>query len=636
MGLWQNLVESYDKNADALKLTYPLSTTSISNNTDFIIVITIDKEGRFIKAYKIEKPKKDKDGKDILQSVQICLPVTEESMGRSSGPSPHPIFDQYEYLKGSGRKYDLFVEQLRKFADFVDAPEQVKAIYTYITRKTIADNLNDLFPKPKTNIIFEVQILGNPLTKAWENASIFEAWHRYYTSIRKENHLDFITGTMLPTAKFHPKKINSGKDTANAKLISDNDTANYTFRGKFENSQQAVSIGYESSQKAHQFLRYLINDRGYYCGEQVILSFTFGTIENSLPSPMDESKSIWDILKESHTRTDSDKQIDLRADTGFDYAETLKKSLAGFGYGKTLEQHTKTAVIALDAASKGRLSITFYRELDRSEYLEKIADWHSGCKWNQKFWDTESEKYIPYIGAPSVDKIIEAVHGKPRGRNDESFTKIKKAARERLLRCIFDGAYLPRDYVIASVRRASNPLGFTKDNKFDHNGFEQIVSTACALVRKYYQDQQSKKEDYKLSIEHERTDRDYLFGRLLGAADKLEEHALGKKKRDKNRVTAAIRYMQTFAQHPFRTWKTIHACLNPYIQEVKGDFAFNQIQSVMNQFMPNDFEKDVQLNGSYLIGYYHERAYIDSLVKAAGEKKQTTDNNEKENNNDGK
>jgi CRISPR-associated protein Csd1 len=297
-----------------------------------------------------------------------------------------------------------------------------------------------------------------------------------------------------------------------------------------------------------------------------------------------------------------------------------------------LKQHTKTAVIALDAATTGRLSITFYRELDRNEYLEKITDWHSGCKWNQKFWDKENKRYVSYIGATSVDKIIEAVHGKPRGGKDESYTKIKKSARERLLRCIFDGAFLPTDFLVSAVRRASNPLGITKDGKFDRNGFEQILSTACALVRKYCQ--QRNEEGYKLSIEIDRKDRDYLYGRLLGAADKLEEYALFKKDKDRI-VTAAIRHMQTFAQHPFRTWETIHRCLIPYIQTVKNSFAFNEIQAVKNQFAVGDYEKDAPLNGPYLIGYYHERAYIDALVEGARNRSKATGNTETEENNGG-
>jgi CRISPR-associated protein Csd1 len=668
MGFWQHLADSYDKNADALKKTYPLSTTSISNNSDIIAVIVIDGDGSFVRSDKIAKNTKPTEKNLGNPLVNITIPASEESMGRTGSKElPYPVFDQYAYLKGSGKKYDAYIAQLKNFAESEFATKQIMAIHKYVAKGTVSSDLSEMKVKDKTNIIFQVEIPGNPQTKVWKDETFFNAWHEYYMAEkgklaerkkRAENELadkkklpadqekrlrqcsklkdnvtlDYVTGVEQLIATSHPKKIS--KASPNSKLVSDNDTTNYTFRGKFSDSSEAVSIGYETSQKAHQFLRYLINDpdRRYYCGDQVILSFTIGSMEKLLPPPI-EDKSIWALLQNNSVQTESDIQIHLRAKTGFDYADALRKSLGGFGHGQALKQHTKTAVIALDAATTGRLSITFYRELDKNEYLERVANWHSSCKWHQRLWDKVKEKYIPYLGAPSVDKIIEAVHGKPRGGKDESYRKIKKAARERLLRCIFDGAFLPKDYVVAAVRRAANPLAITKKGKFDRNRFEQIASTACALVCKDFQ--QRNEEDFKLSIEIDRTDRDYLYGRLLGAADKLEEYALYKKNNDRV-VTAAIRYMQAFVQRPFRTWQTIHGCLNPYIQTVKGGFEFNEIQTVTNQFATGDYEKDTPLNGSYLIGYYHERAYIDSLVNAATEKKkQSTDLNKQEDNNDG-
>lgn len=114
-----------------------------------------------------------------------------------------------------------------------------------------------------------------------------------------------------------------------------------------------------------------------------------------------------------------------------------------------------------------------------------------------------------------------------------------------------------------------------------------------------------------MSIDLHRTDRDYLYGRLLGAADKLEEYALYKK--DNTRSTAAIRYMQTFSMRPFTTWRIIHDTLLPYIQQVKNSFAFREIQTIMEAFNPNLFNDDSPLSGLYLAGYYHEREHLDDL-----------------------
>lgn len=662
MGFWQNLAESYDKNIEALKLLYPLSATSISNNGDFIAVIVIDENGKFIEAKTIDKPRKDKSGNYVVSPVQICIPVTERSMGRSGSLiAPHPVFDQYEYLKGEGKKYDEYFSQLKGFAESTFSTAQVKAIYKYFSNRKVAVDLQKISPKDKTFVIFEVTIPGKLQTKVWEDPEVFGAWHKYYMSAKTSRaknkvlaekglasknklsaeekkkllewakleetiSMDYITGFIEPVATSHPKKIFN--EVANSKLVSANDKTNFTFRGKFSDSSEAVSISYEATQKAHQFLRYLVNDRSrsHYCGEQVIVTFTIDSTEE-LISPLDDTKSIWSFLQAAQIRTEKDIQISLKANTGMDYAAALKKAIDGFGYSKSLEKHEKSAVVALDAATTGRLSITFYRELDKCEYLESIAEWHDSCKWRQRFWDIDNQRYVYFIGAPSVDKIIESVYGKPRGSRDESYIKIKKNARERLLRCIFDRGILPRDYLTSAIRRASNPLGVTTNGKFDRGGFEQLLATACALVRKYQQ--QFHKEEYNLSIELERTDRDYLYGRLLGAADKLEEYALFKKDKDRL-VTAAIRHMQAFAQRPFRTWQTIHSCLNPYIQTVKGGFAFNEIQQIQSKFASvSDYSNDKPLNGLYLIGYYHERAYIDSLVELASAKKTSTYENAK-------
>ena len=636
MSLWQYFVESYDKNSDALKVNYPLSATSVFNKDNWIAVIVIDSDGKFIKSYKIEKTKKDKKtNQDIVPVVSMSIPVTEKSAGRSSTTiAPHPVFDQYGYVKGGGEKFDGkmakngyqkgYREVLKGFAESRFATTQVRAIYTYIEKRTVEKDLSDYSPNEKTNVFFEVETPGGLKTKLWEDASLFEAWHKYYLSTKSNTAMDSVTGENGLLAMSHPKKISNV--SANAKLISDNDKENFTFRGRFENSLQAVSIAYESSQKAHQFLRYLVNDRGIVCGEQVILSFTIGSTKNTLP-PLDDTKSIVDFMvRNSGPRTETDRQIALQAVTGFNYADALRQALDGFRYGVILEQHAKTAVLALDAPISGRMSVTFYRELAQKEYLERIAQWHKDCEWHQVFWkkkEENDERKIPVsiISAPSVDQMIEAVFGRPRSFNGKAaYIKVKKAARELLLRCIFDGAFLPADYVFSAIHRASNPLVVTRNDKFDRNGFEQILSTACAIVRKDFK--QRKMEDYTLSLESERSDRDYLYGRLLGAADKLEEHALYKN--DKNRiVTAAIRYMQTFSQHPFRTWETIHSSLVPYIQKIKGSFAFQEIQAVKGLFKVGDFENDAPLNGSYLIGYYHERAYIDKLIAEAKAKKQT-------------
>lgn len=131
-----------------------------------------------------------------------------------------------------------------------------------------------------------------------------------------------------------------------------------------------------------------------------------------------------------------------------------------------------------------------------------------------------------------------------------------------------------------------------------------------------------------MTIEHDRQDRDYLYGRLLGAADKLEAYV--NFQNDNERMTSAIRYMNTFAQHPFRTWKIIEASLNPYIQALRGhrNIALDEIDKIKNLFKSTDFENDAPLSGVYLLSYACERLEIDKLVKELKDKVQIKNNKE--------
>jgi CRISPR-associated protein Csd1 len=51
--------------------------------------------------------------------------------------------------------------------------------------------------------------------------------------------------------------------------------------------------------------------------------------------------------------------------------------------------------------------------------------------------------------------------------------------------------------------------------------WNKTLSVACALYKK-----QHEKEGYHLALEENRTDRSYLFGRLLAVADQIERWAL--------------------------------------------------------------------------------------------------------------
>ena len=649
MGLWQLLASGYDANPGLARVDagglYPLSSTTISNQSNSLVIITLGPNGEFRDKDVVQK-RNDKRG---IPLRTFPVPVTQESLSRARESHPHPLFDQREYVfpaledgkHKATKKNEQYKTLLHEFAESEFAPAFVKAVWNYVS-----DDNRDFeaeLPegtKPKTPILFRVEDSASP--NLWEKPELFSAWHAFYTrKIQAESGqtLDFIGGGQDTVAQFHPKKISLA--AGNAKLVSANDKSNFVFRGIFRHPDNcpkdeqsafksrfgltdAVTIGYESSQKAHQFLRYLIATQGIHCGEQVIVPFANRTGAKSLPAPpVTDDDEDWG---DDEITTTSDVMTKLGANTGLDYAKSIGKALAGFSLDKQVEAHAPTAIAIFESATPGRLSITYYRELARNEYLENVRDWHETCKW--PIWRKSKDGGRPFVvfGAPSFERILQAAFGWSKSATDSGYQKLKQRVRAQLIRSVFDNAPLPADFVANAVRRVSNPLSVTTDGQFDRNRFLATLATTCALLKHHYTTTKPK-ESFDMGIDLARTERDYLYGRLLGAADKLEEYALHKK--DNGRlVTAAIRYMQTFSMRPATTWQIIHNQLIPYKQQVRNSVADRELQSIGASLAAEAYEDDRPLAPVYLAGYYHERSRIETLIADAKAKKQSDDSSD--------
>ncbi len=117
--------------------------------------------------------------------------------------------------------------------------------------------------------------------------------------------------------------------------------------------------------------------------------------------------------------------------------------------------------------------------------------------------------------------------------------------------------------------------------------------------------------------------RDYLYGRLLAIAERIEEVALnigGEK-----RPTTAARLMQRFADRPFETWRTIYKALDPYMQRLRvsrAGFLTNQLKElgvVNDAFAIEDFKSPAPLSGEFLLGYHCQRQKQRTKIKTEAE-----------------
>lgn len=566
-----------------------------------------------------------------LQLERIIAPCTEDSASRTSTTvAPHPLFDSLQYLAGDyaqyvdekyAKYYEGYINQLTRWCEMPNPHPMVLAILAYLKKGSLIEDLvaqrilhlspdgrlldqwtQEDTPLPsamkavqpsKVVVRFTVDSSGVE-NRAWMEEGVRNSFMSYLSRQQEELALCYVSGLETACADKHAKNITK---SYNAKLISANDGAGFTYRGRFQDARQAVSIGYAASQKVHNALRWLVKSRGLYCGSQVVI--TWALCGKKLPTPISDTDELLGPLEDI---TASDKLTTAKADTWHDYAQRLTHALLSIRCER-LEDHEDVSVMALDSATTGRLSITYYRELKAGEYLEQVVNWHKTCIWKHRY-----KKGLSFIGAPSFRDIAAAAYGSIAEKDKEQ--KLLKSTVERLLPCVFDRAQLPVDLVGAAINRASNPVAF--ENQWE---WEKTLSVACALYKK-----QHEKEAYLVALNEQRNDRDYLYGRLLAVADWIEETVLREQGDGKpGRSTNAMRYMNVFAQRPFHIWAIIVQQLSPY--EMKLDLKYPQykkiISKIMAQFQDGDFEKADRLSGAYLLGYYCQRQQFYDKIEEA-------------------
>lgn len=629
----EKLYQTYENNTGAIgSLDDKVPLLPICHSTQNAqITIMLDDAGNFVRAAVVQKG----EGRTII-------PATEESAGRTSGPTPHPLCDKLQYVAADysnfgGEKsacHEPYKDLLNAWISRDSSQWKLKVIAEYVAKgRVIADlvaasvlhagkdgKLLDVWPDEQTSpeifklfpggydnkgnkkpwqadafVRWSVEKRGDPQPEVWLDQGLWQSWVEYYGTLKDTRSLCFVTGDEVSLAVQHPAKIRNDGDKA--KLISSNDLSGYTFRGRFTSADEACGVGFQVTQKAHSALRWLIARQGRRDGGQAVVAWAVSGAD--IPDPQADTLSFLfgDEPKD---------EVPKVGYTAQEVGDALRKKIAG--YSASIKASDNVVVLALDSASPGRMAISYYRELTGSEFLVRIEAWHTSCCWLQYFG-----KDRVFYGAPAPRDIAEVAYGR---RIDD---KLRKATIERLLPCIVDTVPVPRDLVESCVRRASNRNGI------EYWEWEKALGIACALYRK-----QHEKEEYGMALDEERNSRDYLYGRLLALAEHLEHWALNVA--GERRPTNAERMMQRFADHPYSTWRTLELGLVPYKTRLGGRAhkILSLIDTVHSKFdPPTDYACDDRLSGEFLLGYHCQRAALKPAAQdapEAGTETEDTDN----------
>ncbi len=550
--------------------------------TNARIEITVDVDGNYVQATEVD----EKDAKTIF-------PVTEDSSGRAgTKPGPHPLCDQLGYYMSTNeRKYNLYLQQLQEWESSVHSHPMLHPILRYIKKGTIVQDLfnsqiikinEDGTPKEeKAFIRWRVIGIGDDGGACWKNRDLQNAYTKYYLSKLQEREKDIcmVNGDLEPIAKQHAKGIVSLN--GNAKLISSNDSVNFTYRGRFINDTESMTVGYLASQKAHNALRWVIANQGRYCAGRNFVCWN------------PQGKEIPKVMSVMRPKRKTDSSEDANY-TPSDYKKYLKRILNGWKADLPIDAKAVTAVF--DAATTGRLSVSYYSEMQATDFLDRLEFWDETCCWpNKKFG----------IQSPALNNIACYAFGTLRNDKIEADDNVLKQSMLRLVASRLEKARIPEDIEKNLVKKAGT-LMLYDDSKASRWLRSDLLFTTCAVIKKYRHDYF--KEEWNMALEKEKKDRSYQYGRLLAVLEKAERDTYGA---EEDREPNAMRMQSVFTQRPQYAarmiWEQVKRGYYRRLSNGQRTYYEKLIGQIMEQISEYEEEANKPLEDTYLLGYYLQK-----------------------------
>ena len=604
MGLFQKAVETYDNMKSLAGVESEERKAALAPigfiTTGVQIEITVTEDGEFRGAEQIFDISEDSKGKSQKSEKKIIIPATQKSAGRSSTSaktSPHPLCDKLMFMCPENKEsYKAYLEQLQDWCDSEFACPKIKAILKYVKKGTILTDIASV-GKVKDDDFVCWRVLSTDCAEpeeVWKSPSVIDSYINYYqskTDTSSERALCYVSGEITTPAQLHLKGVVSF--AGNAKLISSNDATNFTYKGRFSDDSEALTVGFISSQKAHNALKWVISNNGFRCGNRMFVCWNPKGKKTKNPFA-----SLFPDFSEAEENP-----------TPTNYREILAKTVLGYKNNFKPEDETVTAVF--EAASKGRLSVCYYSEMKAEDFLERLRFWDETTAWLHRTFGVTS---------PNLRNIADAAYGVPRtiGENQtvETDEKVLAIAMQRLLLCRLEKAPFPADIMRSAVQKCSSLQLYDKLNR------EKQLFTTCAIIKKYIYDRF--KEEWNMALEPEKKNRSYQFGRLLAVLEKAERGAFDNgEKREPN----AIRMWSLFVKRPmYAATVIIEQLKNAYYPRLEPgkrgyyDKLIEGIMRVISEFPENEIGKP--LGEEYLMGYY--------LQKDALYQKKNNDNDDNE------
>lgn len=639
MTLINSLVKTYDKSlevglvddyngSDAVIL--PLYHNSVTSTGDNILKISIDKDSNFVKSSFLAKDDK------------IIFPVSLDSVNRTSNSMPHMLVDNCSYIASYNEKrHKDYLDALKIWADEekdVEVKDFISIIYKYIeSGEVINEALRyalgiDILKLTDKASILEYTIINDKnkeITKKLELDKIYLE----FEIVNLKNHEDY---SVTKYKKLHQVHINNvrksitkngvcnitGKEDyivykhrgilGNSKLIS---SVKQSYIGRFKEGSDVISIGYETSEKAHLMLKYLMDNKNsskWLGGQQYIVNWFSDDVKNEKKLFITSANPNLAGIDEAD-EFDIDK-IETKNDTKDTYRAVYsenKKVADSFITGvNTVPKDSIYSALIVEKVNDGRSSIRYFKELQTSQLYKNLEKWS-----NTYYYYTLNSNDNLIKKTPSIFSILDAAYGTERDKklvnDNDSF---KKDQLQKMIISIIEGKEMPKNIVKAIDMNIRKKLNYK-------NTWNILQSIALAVLR------DSSKEENEDMLDRDNLDRSYLFGRLLAVYEMIERLTFDADKsgkdevslnKDSIRITNSDRYWTSFTNNPAHIMKVLDDKTKTYMDKLKTSkpglavLLDKEKADIIIKLADNHMStknENKTLSHEFLYGYYLEKSY---------------------------
>ena len=617
MDFFTSLLKAYEK-AEEIGLVdqqngdnpvlLPLYHTSLKSNGKNIISVKLEQDGSLYKAEIMD-----------AENQTIIFPVTSNSVARSgSNPAPHPLVDKFSYYvpELSQSQYDDFHKQLASWITYCEEGEVkdfLMKIQQFILQTDFLSNIlyslygehyqreglkitySDSDGKNKTvdlsAYFLEFSIVQFHGFKD-ESVTSYEALHQSFISFITANQDNLgtcnISGRMEQITNKHRGLM------GNAKIISVSNKGE-AYKGRFKEREDVFSVGYETSEKIHLMIKYLLENKNsstWLESSQYLINWFSDDLANE--SQLDIVKPAFNDLFEDD-EDEKDSLVFIKPN------EENKKIGSSFFKGRKLFGNDATYYVAiLNKTSNGRIALKYFRQVQVSQLLKNMETWQENYSWEAK---TKSGNYK--LRTPTFNDIINVAYGVDRERylelDNDSF---KSEQYQQLVTALIDGRTIPNTI----VKKLEDNI--KQRQKYSKNWY-QVQQVSLAVLQKQYG------REFTPMLDHQETDRSYLFGRLLAIYELFEAQRYALDGSSQERITNAERYWNAYTGQPAKMMNHLENKIKPYEEVLKLNRPGiwhkleRERKEIIQLLTPLYANKEFTqpLDYKFIFGYYAEKQF---------------------------